>query len=109
MNVAKINRYFRRLPTGDFKYSVDIQNKIFDEKVADLDELAIVLVEKATEASINEGAKRVAGSFFFGNSQFFLETSVGNEGKYKKTNRNYYWIIYRNYPYCNTEPVFTIH
>jgi len=89
LNVAKINRYFKRLPTEKLKFSVDIQNKIFDEKVANLDENAIDLVEKATEASIKEGAKRVAGSFFFGNSQFFLETSTGNEGKYKKTNLNF--------------------
>ncbi|TFG23355.1 MAG: TldD/PmbA family protein [Promethearchaeota archaeon] len=89
LNVAKINRYYKRLPEGPFNYNSSIQDKIFDNKVANLDEKAIDLVENATEASLSQGAKRVAGSFFFGNSHYFLETSTNIEQNFKKTHLNF--------------------
>jgi PmbA protein len=89
LNAAKINRYYRRLPEGPFNYNSNIQEKIFDNKVVNLGENATDLVEKAVEAAKKQGAHRLAGSFFFGNSQFFLETSKGLEGSYKSTNLNF--------------------
>jgi len=41
LNVAKINRYYKRLPEGTLKYDMSIQGKIFDDKVANLGEKAI--------------------------------------------------------------------
>ncbi len=89
LNVAKINRYYKRLPEGTLKYDMSIQGKIFDDKVANLGEKAIGLVERATDVSITQGAKRVAGSFFFGDTNFFLETSTGIEQNFKRTHLNF--------------------
>ena len=89
LNVAEINRYYKRLPEGTLKYDTSIQSKIFDDRVVNLGEKAVDLVERATEVSITQGAKRVAGSFFFGNTHFFLETSTGIEQKFKRTHLNF--------------------
>ncbi|MFX1444186.1 MAG: TldD/PmbA family protein [Promethearchaeota archaeon] len=89
LDVAKINSNYKRLPDGPFNYNNGIQNKIFDGKVVDLGEKAIDLIEDATNASLNQGAKRVAGSFFFGDSQFHLINSKGLKGNYKRTNLNF--------------------
>jgi predicted Zn-dependent protease len=89
LNVAERNRYYKRLPEGTFKYDSSIQKKIFDDKVVNLGEKAIDLVEKATEASLTQGAKRVAGSFFFGDTHCFLETSTGIEENFKRSNLNF--------------------
>lgn len=89
LDVAKMNSNYKRLPEGSFNYNNDIQSKIFDKKVVDLGDKAIDLVEDATKASLNQGAKRVAGSFFFGDDQFYLINSKGLEGKYKRTNLNF--------------------
>ena len=89
LDVAKVNSNYKRLPEGPFNYNSDIQNKIFDIKVVDLGEKAIDLVEEATNACLNQGAKRVAGSFFFGDSQFHLSNSKGLNGNYRRTNLNF--------------------
>ncbi len=89
LNVAERNRHYKRLPEKKFRYDSTIQKKIFDEKVVNLDEKAIDLVENATEASLSQGAKRVAGSFFFGNAHYFLETSTDIEENFKRTNLNF--------------------
>lgn len=89
LSVAKLNVHFKRLPEGPFTYDRTIESKIYDAKVEQLDEKAIDLVEKATEASIKEGAKRVAGSFFYSSTQFHIENSIGLEGSYKRTKLNF--------------------
>jgi len=89
LNAAQINRYYKRLPEGPFKYNSSIQDKIFDSKVVDLGENAVDIVEESIEAAKKNGAHRLAGSFFFGNSKFFLETSKGIEESYKNTNLNF--------------------
>ena len=87
LNGVKINRNFKKLPEGPFKYDNNIQ--IYDEKVINLGENVIDLIEEAKAASLSQGAKRVAGSFFFGSTAYFLETSTGIEGNYKRTNLNF--------------------
>jgi PmbA protein len=89
IDVAKLNTNFKRLPEGPFEYNSNIQKKIFDEKVVNLGDKAPELVEQAIEAALNQGAKRVAGSFFFGNTHFYLENSMGSKGNYKRTNLNF--------------------
>ena len=89
LRVAKLNTNYKNMPLGPFKYDISIQNKIFDPKVVDFDEKAIELVEKASEASLHEGAKRVAGTFFFGNSEVMLINSLGAKGSYRRTNLNF--------------------
>ncbi len=87
LNVVKKNADFRRLPEGPYKYNGKIQ--IYDNKVISLGEKAIDLIEESKEAALGQGAKRVAGSFYFGSSESILKTSSGLEGKYKKTNLNF--------------------
>ncbi|MFX0058268.1 MAG: TldD/PmbA family protein [Candidatus Hodarchaeota archaeon] len=89
LDVAKLNTHYKKLPEGPFTYDNSIESKIYDKAVEELDERAIDLVEKATEASIKQGAKRVAGSFFYGCTQFHVENSVGFEGSYKRTKLNF--------------------
>jgi len=89
LNVAKLNINYKRLPEGPFTYDNGIRNKIYDKLVEELDEKAIDLVEKATETSIKEGAKRVAGSFFYGINQFNIENSIGLKGSYKRSRLNF--------------------
>ncbi|TXT60028.1 MAG: putative Zn-dependent protease [Promethearchaeota archaeon] len=89
LDSAKKNRFFKRLPEGPFSYDDDIRNKIFDKKVLNLEEDSINLVKKATEHALKEGAKRVAGSFFFGGTEHYLETSKGIEENYKDTHLNF--------------------
>lgn len=89
LSIAKLNTNYKRLAEGPFNYDNTLQNHIYDEKVVKLNENAIDLVEDATESSLKQGAKRVAGSFFFGHTQFFLENSMGLEGNYKRTKLNF--------------------
>jgi predicted Zn-dependent protease len=89
LNVAKLNINYKRLPEGPFAYNNAIKNKIYDKSVEQLGEKAIDLVEKATETSIKEGAKRVAGSFFYGGTLFHIENSIGLKGSYKRTRLNF--------------------
>ncbi len=89
LDVAQRNSNYKRLPEGPFKYDNEIQNKIFDTKVVGLGEKAVDMVEEATDACISQGANRVAGSFFFGDAQFYLFNSKGLEGNYKRTNLNF--------------------
>jgi predicted Zn-dependent protease len=89
LDVAKININFKTLPQGPFTYDNSIQNKIYDEKVINLGDKATELVEYAIEASLGQGAKRAAGSFFFGSSYCQIENSIGLDGNYKKTHLNF--------------------
>ncbi|MFW9936018.1 MAG: TldD/PmbA family protein [Candidatus Thorarchaeota archaeon] len=89
LSVAKLNINYKRLPKGPFTYNNGIKSKIYDKSVEELGEKAIDLVEKATETSIKEGAKRVAGSFFYGSNLFYIENSIGLRDSYKRTRLNF--------------------
>ena len=89
LKAAKLNINYKRLPEGPFKYDPAIQSQIFDDKVVNLGENAIDLIQNAINASLNQGAKRAAGSFFYGNTQFFVENSKNIEANYKKTQLNF--------------------
>ncbi|MBD3198363.1 MAG: hypothetical protein GF317_25155 [Candidatus Lokiarchaeota archaeon] len=85
---AKRNSFYKKLPKGPFEY-IDENIKIFDKSVLELEEKSIDIIQKAIEASLQQGAKRVAGSFFFGYTDTKLQTSEDLEGSYKKTNLNF--------------------
>jgi predicted Zn-dependent protease len=89
LNILKINTNYKRLPEGPFCYDNQIQNEIFDENVVNMKEKAIGIVGEATDAALTNRAKRVAGSFFYGNAEIFLENSKGQQGKYKNTYLNF--------------------
>ena len=89
LNVAKMNSNYKKIPEGPFKYDSTIQSKIFDIKVADLGEEAVDIVEDAIQACLKQEAKRVAGSFFFGDAKFYLMNSKGLEGSFRRTNLNF--------------------
>jgi PmbA protein len=89
LKIAKINTNYKKLPEGPFKYNSGFESKIFDEKVVNLKERAIDLVEDAIEESLKQGAKRVAGSFFYGKSETYLENSKSLEAKSKSTGLNF--------------------
>ena len=76
---AKRNINYKKLPEGPFEYDISIQDKIYDEKVASLGESAIDLVQNGINASLNQGAQRAAGSFFYGDTQYFIENSKNIE------------------------------
>ena len=86
---AKLNINYKKLPEGPFEYDISIQDKIYDKKVASLGENAIDLVQNGINASLNQGAQRAAGSFFYGDTQYFIENSKNIEANYKKTHLNF--------------------
>lgn len=89
LKITKININYKELPEGPFKYNKGIQSKIYDENVVNLKEKAIDLVEESIEASLKQGVKRIAGTFFYGKSEIYLENSKGLEGNYKSTGLNF--------------------
>ncbi len=89
LEVAKLNLNYKKMPAGPFEYNPSIQQKIFDQKVVNLDETAVDIVNDATETALNEGANRVAGSFFYGDTQVIQKNSLGLEGSFNKTHLNF--------------------
>ena len=86
LNMAKLNINYKKMPEGPFDYK---RLNIYDKKVVNLDEIAVDLVSNATEAALNEGANRVAGSFFHGFTQVIQSNSLGLIGSYNKTFLNF--------------------
>jgi PmbA protein len=89
LDVAKLNVNYKKLPEGPFEYNKSIQNKIYDAKVAELGDEAVDIVEEATDICLKQGSKRVAGSFFFGSTDFSIIDSKGLEGNFRRTNLNF--------------------
>ncbi|MCJ7651280.1 MAG: metallopeptidase TldD-related protein, partial [Candidatus Lokiarchaeota archaeon] len=75
-----------KMPEGPFNYK---SLNIYDEKVVNLDENAVDIVSNAIDAALNEGANRVAGSFFHGFTQVIQSNSLGSEGSYNKSYLNF--------------------
>jgi len=86
LKISKININYKRMPEGPFNYK---PLNIYDTNVVNLDEKAVDLVVEAIEAALNEGASRVAGSFFHGSTQVIQSNSLGLKGSYKKTDLNF--------------------
>jgi PmbA protein len=85
--VCKMNVNFKSLPE---KPSTDFAKvNIYDDKVRNLGEKAIDLVHLASEAALQEGASRVAGSFFYGTSSFIIKNNIGNTHRFKRTGLNF--------------------
>ncbi|MHA1669771.1 MAG: TldD/PmbA family protein [Promethearchaeota archaeon] len=89
LKMAKLNINYKKMSEGPFDYNPLIQHNIHDDKVVNLDETAVDLVNNAAEAALNEGAIRVAGSFFHGFTQVIQSNSLGLKGSYNKTNLNF--------------------
>ena len=89
LKMGKLNINYKRMAEGPFEYDKSIQSKIFDEKVVNLDENAVDLVNDGIQAAIEEGAHRVAGSFFYGASRIIQRNSLGLKGEYDRTNLNF--------------------
>jgi len=89
LKMGKMNLNYKRMAEGPFEYDASIQEKIFDKKVISLDENAVDLVNDGIQAAIDEGAHRVAGSFFYGNSWITQINSIGLKGEFTRTNLNF--------------------
>ncbi|MHA1104192.1 MAG: metallopeptidase TldD-related protein [Promethearchaeota archaeon] len=89
LKMAKLNINYKKMAEGPFDYNPLIQQNIYDDKVVNLDETAVDLVNNAAEAALNEGANRVAGSFFHGFTQVIQRNSLGLKGSYNKTGLNF--------------------
>jgi len=86
LKMAKLNINYKMMPEGPFNYK---HLNIYDENVVNLDENAVDLVSNATDAALNEGANRVAGSFFHGFTQVIQSNSLGSKGSYNKSYLNF--------------------
>ena len=86
LKMAKLNINYKMIPEGPFNYK---RLNIYDKKVVNLDENAVDLVSNATDAALNEGANRVAGSFFHGFTQVIQSNSLGSKGSYNKSYLNF--------------------
>ncbi|MHA2307442.1 MAG: hypothetical protein ACXACU_18840, partial [Candidatus Hodarchaeales archaeon] len=62
--------------------------EIYDPKVDDYREKAPEAINACVESALSAGATRVAGSFFFGDSHFYLNNSAGPKGKYSTSYYN---------------------
>jgi predicted Zn-dependent protease len=89
LKMGKLNINYRRMAEGPFDYNASIQDKIFDKKVVNFDENAIDLVNDGIQAAVQEGAYRVAGSFFYGDSWITQTNSIGLKGEFTRTNLNF--------------------
>ena len=89
LKMGKLNLNYKRMAEGPFDYDISIQDKIFDKKVVNLDEKAVDLVNVGIQAAIEEGAYRVAGSFFYGDSWIAQTNSFGLKGEFTRTNLNF--------------------
>ena len=89
LKMGKLNLNYKRIAEGPFDYDDSIQDKIFDKKVVNLDENAIDLVNDGIQAAIEEGAHRIAGSFFYGDSCIYQTNSMGLRGEFTRTNLNF--------------------
>ncbi len=58
---------------------------LYDSKIDDYREEAPQLINACIDETINAGAKRVAGSFFFGKKNVILHSSAGPTGNYENT------------------------
>ncbi|MFX0162281.1 MAG: TldD/PmbA family protein [Candidatus Hodarchaeota archaeon] len=73
----KENEGYFGIAEGPFSY--DPIPKTFDPKICDLREKAIDLVEGGINSALEEGAKRAAGVFYFGERYYFIQTNRGVE------------------------------
>jgi PmbA protein len=60
----------------------------YDENIDDYGEKAVGIINSCIDEAINEGAKRVAGSYFFGKKNLYLNSSAGPTGSHSSTSYN---------------------
>jgi len=60
----------------------------YDDKIDDYGEKAVNVINSCIDEAINEGAKRVAGSYFFGKKNVYLNSSAGPKGSHSSTSYN---------------------
>ena len=81
--VMKPRPDYAPLPEGPFEYK-PIPG-LYDEKIAQMSDEAIDIVQEAINKALEAGGKRVAGTFAFGVEEASLLTSRGAEGEGRKT------------------------
>ncbi|MEJ2250784.1 MAG: TldD/PmbA family protein [Candidatus Lokiarchaeota archaeon] len=89
LNKAEKNRFYKYIPEDSFTYNYNIQGYIYDEKVEKLGEEATDIVNNAIQASLEAGAHRTAGSFYYGTNSFTILTSTGIKGLFKRSRLNF--------------------
>ena len=60
----------------------------YDDKIDDYGENAVSVINSCINEAISEGAKRVAGSYFFGKKNVYLNSSAGPKGSHSSTSYN---------------------
>ena len=87
--IKDASKFLERLPDSFLyngmesnQHEYEKLNKLYDPKIMDFSDKAPELVNAAIQASLESGAKKVAGVLYFGRSETELSTSYGNEGSY---------------------------
>jgi len=87
--IKDASKFLERLPDSFLyngmesnQHEYEKLNKLYDPKIMDFSDKAPELVNAAIQASLESGAKKVAGVLYFGRSETELSTSYGNEGLY---------------------------
>ena len=81
--VMKPRPDYAPLPEGPFKY--EPIPGLYDERIAEMSDGAIDMVEEAINKALEAGGRRVAGTFAFGSEEVCLLTSRGVEGEGRRT------------------------
>lgn len=104
-------KFLQNAPKSPFYHGIEEDIKpvssiegLYDSRIKTLHEQAPKLVQETIDSALNNGAKKVAGVFYFGYSDVELQTSKGFYGKY---NNSYYRTTTRAFitPECSGQDV----
>ncbi|MHA1941065.1 MAG: metallopeptidase TldD-related protein, partial [Candidatus Hodarchaeales archaeon] len=91
---AQINFAQKMTPSPFFKGVASMKHTFpmvkdqFDPNIDDYSEKAPDTINSCINEAISTGAKRVAGSFFFGKNKIYINSSAGPNGTFAKTSYN---------------------
>ncbi len=87
--ISRTAKFLDKMPNSFLYGGMEAENKsyesiegLYDQKIKDFSEKAPELVNSAIQSSLDEGAKKVAGALYFGESKIDLMTSHGMGGSY---------------------------
>ncbi len=83
LGVMKARPDYAPLPEGPFEY--EPVPGLYDQKLAEMEEEAVDLVEAAINKALEAGGKRVAGTLLLGEEETFLATSKNVEAGERRT------------------------
>ncbi|MHA2173209.1 MAG: metallopeptidase TldD-related protein [Candidatus Hodarchaeales archaeon] len=78
--------FFKGVAT--MKHAFPMVKDQFDPNIDDYSEKAPDIINSCINEAISAGAKRVAGSFFFGKNKIYINSSAGPNGTFAKTSYN---------------------